>query len=219
MKKISAKNPVVNVLIKTFPVIAVILALTAAVSIAAQGTLCEGLWKEFVENKPDEAKIIYKNVVEAAKGKDAGEKEISLKATRRLEALGEKKDGEQTAGAHKFIVSTNLQALLFSLLVSKGSNEQLYEKTRESLTLLFSDFIKENLNKYKLPQVILVNFSGEIKPEDTDIIIRFEEDATFKKDSNTMAGALSGYNGFNLNWKTLLFTCKKNEEEITQRYK
>ena len=221
MKKNDIKNLIVKGLVKIIPAVVIIIAITAAVSLAASDTLCEGLWKEFVENKTDEAKIVYKNVIEASKGNDAVTKETAKKAALRLEALGEKKDEGDRSGVTastgpKFVVTANLNFLLTSLT---AKNEQLYKKTRESLILLFSDFIKENHDKYKLPQITLINFSGSMNPADTDLLIDFDADATFKKPEAAMAGTMAGYNGFNLNWKSILITCAKNEAEIAERYK
>jgi len=221
MKKNIIKNLIAAIVTRILPITAVIIVISAAVSLAASDTLCEGLWKEFVENKTDEAKLVYKNVIEAAKGSDAGAKETAKKAAQRLEALGEKKDegnkGAVTAAAGpKFVATANLNFLLTTLTVK---NDQLYKKTRESLVLLFSDLIKENHEKYKLPQITLINFSGSMTPADTDLLIDFDADATFKKPEAALAGNMAGYNGFNLNWKSILVTCAKNEAEIAERYK
>lgn len=194
-----------------------LISAAALAASAASGTLSEGLWKEFVENKPDEAKIIYKQIIESYKDKSQ-DKQLSEKAKQRLDAIDEKKATVEIEVSEKpqFILSVNMGDIIYKLL----PDEQIRGDIWENIKLLLSDFVKENtLEMRVLPLVKIVNFSGALTPEETDVIITFSSDATFKKNENAAKGLLGNYIGYNLDWNVILFTCQKNETEIIERYK
>lgn len=201
-------------------IFAAFLALAPAGYLSAQ-TLSEGLWKEFVDGDPAAAKAVYENIIRGAGNAESTGEAILKKAESRLKALGESKTAKcgEPVNPHKFsILKANLKFLFnhrFNSSLNKEFDENL-KTLRENIKSELSNFIKEDLEKHSLPTIFIISRNSELNLKNTDIILSFDKDVTFKNDENSSANNIYGYN---INWNTLFITSIKSEKEIIDEYK
>lgn len=201
-------------------IFAAFLALAPAGYISAQ-TLSEGLWKEFVDGDPAAAKAVYENIIRGSANAESTGEVILKKAESRLKALGEGKavKSGEPANPNKFsILKANLKFLFnqrFNSSLNKEFDENL-KTLRENIKSELSTFIKEDLQKHSLPMIFIISRNSELNLKNTDVILSFDKDVTFKNDENSAANNIYGYN---INWSTLFITSLKSEKEIIDEYK
>ena len=198
-----------------------VFAALAHVNVLSAQTLSEGLWKEFVDGDPAAAKAVYENIIRGAANAESTGEAVLKKAESRLKALGEGKSVKsgEPANPHKFsILKANLK-FLFSHVIKSSNNKEFTDdlnSLKENIKSELSNFIKEDLEKHSLPIVFIISRNSELNLKNTDIILSFDKDVTFKNDENSAANNIYGYN---INWNTLFITSMKTEKEVIDEYK
>jgi hypothetical protein len=184
---------------------------------AGAASLSEGLWKELVDNDTAAAALIYQKIISET-GAAADEGAIK-KARKRLEALGA--GGNETikqSPAVNFAVLKIDFTRILSQLRSKINNKQdiiNFDDLIINIKAELSKFIKEDLEKHSLPLVYIITRTGALNIADTDIILCFNKDVTFKNDENSAANKIYGYN---INWNTIIISSIASETKIIDFY-
>lgn len=179
---------------------------------APESTLSEGLWKEFVEKRPDEAAPIYKRVAEPAGA--PGDGEAARKAAARLAALGGVRRPAPEASLEVALVACVKPHDIFGRIFKNRSD---YDKCLAKFNGAAAAHIREGLARNEIYMVYAVSFGGEVTAAGTDIILCFYNDATVRPNGadERIAGV---YNAFNIDFKTVLLTASANLEEAQARY-
>ncbi len=181
-------------------------------------SLSEGLWKEFIDNDTAAATLIYQKIL--TKSGETTDEGALKKARKRLEALGagENQTIKQSTAVNFAVLKIDLPEILNRLRLKIINKQDItnFDELKTNIKAMLSKFIKEDLEKHSLPLVFIITRTGALNIADTDIILCFDKDVTFKNDENSAANKIYGYN---INWKTIFISSISSEADITAYYK
>lgn len=214
-----------------FDVRAAVALLAAAIVAAVAGgafaqSLSEGLWKEFVEGKTDEARVIYDSVANSSY-----EAQVVAKAKARMQAI-DAGDARERAGARKaatkepggdkkikyggpFILRIDPDQALSMFVKDEQARKQFSDFLASSLADELKRLIVEDFSSRKLPTLTVMSHSGLLVPDDVDIVIESEGKITF----NPLASRSSQIYGYSVTPCVLFLSKCPTAADVFRRWK
>jgi len=184
----------------------IILFSSVAIWASYAQSLSEGLWKEFVEEKPEEAVAIYEHVV-----KNADDEEIRSRAASRLEKL---------TGFKPLVISIDLGQFIEQLV----DDEDLKTSFRKAFLPHLAQIVGTELDVDRLPRISLLTIEKQLDVKTTDMFIEFAQDIDASSEStpNVMKLGFDGVdyelNAFPLSKRVVLITVEKRKSDVIAKY-